>query len=179
MKSPNVLTAQRTNNLSGLCVMHSKIKIFIRRLPIHLGATSGFTLIELMIVVAIVAILAAVALPSYQESVARGNRADARSVLLQAVQWMERHYTENNQYDKFAGGDAVTTSSLPTPIKSPADGNARYNLTLTLASQTYTLKMVRTGAASTDRCGDFTIDHLGVKGIENQTTGMTVAECWK
>lgn len=143
----------------------------------------GFTLIELMIVVAIIAILAAVALPSYQESVARGNRAEARAVLLQAAQWMERHYTENNRYDQDVNGNAVAPASLPSSLnKSPSSGTARYNLSLpttTLTAQTYTLKMVRAGSASNDRCGDFTLDHLGVKNIENQDTGVQVPECWK
>ncbi len=143
----------------------------------------GFTLIELMIVVAVVAILAAVALPSYQESVARGNRAEARAVLLQAAQWMERHYTENNRYDKFVNGDVVSTASLPaTMIKAPSDGTARYNLdipTSTLKEQTFTLLMVRAGSSASDRCGDFTLSHLGVKGLVNNASGTTVPECWK
>jgi hypothetical protein len=64
-------------------------------------------------------------------------------------------------------------------IKSPSDGTARYNLSLTLAAQTYTIKMVRAGSAANDRCGDFKLDHLGVKSIENYTTGATMNECWK
>ena len=55
----------------------------------------GFTLIELMIVVAIIAVLASVAYPSYKEYVARSRRAEARAVLVAAQQWMERFYTEN------------------------------------------------------------------------------------
>ena len=141
----------------------------------------GFTLIELMIVVAVVAILATVALPSYHESIARSNRAEARAVLLQAVQWMEKHYSENNRYDKYVNGDAVTTSSLPgSMIKTPSDGAARYNLNMpTLTAQTFTLSMVRAGSQANDRCGDFTLSHLGVKGLVNNASGTTVPECWK
>jgi len=143
----------------------------------------GFTLIELMIVVAVVAILAAVALPSYQESVARGNRAEARAVLLRAAQWMERHYSENNRYDQFVNGDAVSKSSLvdvgSSLIKSPSEGAVRYNLSMTLAAQTFTLTMVRAGSAASDRCGDFTLSHLGVKGLVNNASGTTMPECWK
>lgn len=60
--------------------------------------SSGFTLIELMIAVAVVGILAAIAYPSYQDSVRKARRADAKSALLDAAQRQERFYTENNQY---------------------------------------------------------------------------------
>lgn len=149
----------------------------------------GFTLIELMIVVAVVAILAAVALPSYRESVARGNRAEARAALLQAAQWMERHYTENNNYAEFVNGDAVTTADVPNSMtKTPTDGTARYNLEMTLdpeKPQIFMLKMVRTGSQVSDRCGDFTLNHLGVKSLEADTyTGFAslteaTQACWK
>ena len=61
--------------------------------PLHARHSSGFTLIEVMIVVAIVAILSAIALPSYTEYIRRSHRADARAGLLQAQQWLERAAT--------------------------------------------------------------------------------------
>jgi type IV pilus assembly protein PilE len=66
----------------------------------------GFTLIEIMVVVAIVGILAAIAVPAYTESVRKGRRADARSALMTLMQQQERSFTQNNTYTIFAK-DAV------------------------------------------------------------------------
>ena len=71
----------------------------------------GFTLIEVMIVVAIVGILSAIAYPSYQEYVAKSRRATLVGLLQQGQQWMERFYTENYRYDQNSTGTAVTDAS--------------------------------------------------------------------
>lgn len=137
----------------------------------------GFTLIELMITVAIVGILAAVAYPSYQDSVRKSRRADAKAVLLEAAQWMERFYTENNRYDQDTGGTAV---ALPTSLAaSPKDGATKYyNIAFNpaAAQSTFTLRATPTsnGGQDNDPCGYLTLNNLGQKGVESST----VEKCW-
>ena len=148
----------------------------------------GFTLIELMITVAIVGILAAVAYPSYLEQVAKGRRTEAKAILLQANQWMERFYAENYRYDQNTAGVAVTDAALFAGRFSqspPPPAGASYTISLTnLAAQTYRVRAARAGSMAADACGDFVVTHTGAKGILNFGTrfaseNAAVAECWK
>ena len=69
----------------------------------------GFTLIELMITVAIIGILAAIAYPSYQDSILKGRRAEGRTALLNLLQQQERYYTQTGSYLSFGLGDRKST----------------------------------------------------------------------
>lgn len=153
----------------------------------------GFTLIELMITVAIIGILAAVAYPSYREFVAKSRRAEVKTVLLSAQQWMERFYTENFRYDRNSAGVAVTDPSQ-FPLKFsvsplPGEGPAVYTIEVVVTDgvrDAYTVKATRKAGSfmAGDRCGDYSIDHLGRKDLVGYsssfgTKAAALAECWR
>lgn len=133
---------------------------------------NGFTLVELMIVVAIAGILASVAYPSYVESVQRGNRAEARGILLETAQLLERNFTEASRYDQDSAGNAF---ALPV-AQSPRTGTAKYTIQFTAgpAQNTYTLGAVPTGAMTGDACGTLTLTQTGVRGADG-----VAANCWQ
>lgn len=129
----------------------------------------GFTLIEVMIVVAIVGILAAIALPSYSEYLRRGYRAEARAALLQANQWMERASTATGTYPLAA--------SFPVSLtKVPSD---RYAIAAASADgRTFTLTATRQNGQIGDKCGDYTLTQAGVRGASPLSGGATLEDCW-
>ena len=137
----------------------------------------GFSLIELLVVVAVVGILSAIALPSYFQYIARANRADAKTALLVNVQFMERNFTESNRYDQNSTGAAINNAALPLQ-NSPTTGTAVYTLSVNPAQTTYTLTATPVGGGSMDgdACGNLRINEVGVKGRSG--AGLTVAECW-
>lgn len=126
---------------------------------------AGFSLLELMIVVAIIGILASIAYPSYQEQVASGKRVDAQANLLSLAQHMEREYTENGNY---------TGAVLPYN-EAPKDGaDKSYDLSIlpsSTAAVSYTLRARPKNGMVGDRCGDMTVTHIGQKTAAE-------ADCW-
>lgn len=137
----------------------------------------GFTLIELMITVAIIAILASVAYPAYTEQVARSRRADAQATLMEAAQHMQRFYAAHNRYDLQLNG--TTANALPGTLQaSPRGGAAAYTLRISAVDAgSFTLTATATGAQANDRCGNFTLTHTGAKGVTGR--GATVQDCWR
>jgi prepilin-type N-terminal cleavage/methylation domain-containing protein len=92
-------------------------------------AAGGFTLIELVTVMAIIAILTAIAIPNYFQFIARGHRSEARATLTHAAQWMERWRTENGSY--------LRINACRVPADPPASGTAMYNITAATTAATY------------------------------------------
>lgn len=137
-------------------------------------AISGFTLIELMITVAIVAILAAVALPSYQAYVMRTQRAAAAACLTEMAQFMERVYTTNLRYDQ----NNAAATALPA-AQCRADIVTRYTLALAAVDQrSFSIAATPQGvqAAGDSACATLSIDQSGAKTVSGTDT---VAHCWR
>lgn len=158
---------------------------------LHRRPASGFTLIEVMITVAIVGILAAVALPSYTSYIKRANRADARTQLLQVAQFMQRFYAANDTYVQDRGPTPTAViDAVPGNLKqSPGDPTttALYTLSIpTATASTFEIRMnpVSGGKMAGDECGSFTLTSVGVRGVlvgsaTTPDTGTLRNKCWK
>lgn len=143
---------------------------------------AGVTLIELLVVLAVVAILAAIVYPSYQESVRKAKRAEARAALLQAMQQQERYYSQRNTYIKFSvGSPDVDAKRFKWFSGSSAAGSA-YEISGDACSganlqECVELKAVP-GTANVDagykdeRCGILTLSSNGEKGAKESA-------CWQ
>lgn len=121
----------------------------------------GFTLIELMITVVIISILAAIAYPSYQDSVRQTRRAAAQADLMELASHMERLYTANSSY-----GDASTAL--------PDLGTEFYSVNFASGeptNSTFEIEAAPTGAQTTDSCGTISISHTGAQGA-------ATTDCW-
>lgn len=115
-----------------------------------------------MITVAIVAILVAIAYPSYQDSVRKTKRTNAQADLMELASFMERKYTETNVYN---------SASLALPFTtSPRGSAAAYNLTHASGSATFTLTATPVAGQIGDSCGTMTLAHTGAK--------TPTSSCW-
>ena len=138
----------------------------------HVSVRSrGFTLIEVMIVCAVVAILAAIALPSYLTSVQKSRRTDAKSALLAAAGQMERYFTERGTYS------TATLGSGSTDVYPSTSLNGYYTLSLAnLTATTYTVRAAPAGQQTGDPCGTFTFTDQGAKDVAGGS--KPASDCW-
>ncbi len=127
---------------------------------------AGVTLIELMVVLVIVAILSAVALPSYTRHVANAQRAGAKAILMETAQYMERYYTTQGSY----AGAAVTSAVAP---KNASGAAVRYliGFAATPDAAGFTVQAVPTGAQAGDPCGTLSLSSTGAQGA-------ATSDCW-
>ena len=124
---------------------------------------SGFSLLEVMIVVAIIGIIASIVYPSYQESVAEARRADAQANLLSLSQHLERVFTESADY---------RGAALPYNTSPRDGGDVYYNISVPASTAvSYTLQATPVNAMAGDRCGNLTISNIGQRGAGGN-------DCW-
>lgn len=130
----------------------------------------GFTLVELMIALAVLALLAGMAYPAYNEHVARSRRADAKQSLVELAQKLERFYTERGTY--------VGASLGGSGLYPGSSRGGYYSLAITAqTADGFTITATPTGAQASDACATFTYNQLGEQGV-GPAASLSAAKCW-
>lgn len=148
---------------------------------------AGLTLIEVMIVVAVISILAAIAYPSYRDSVLKGKRAEARAALAELLQQQERYSTQNNTYLVFTNTTGTTNpSAVPFKIQA-GEGTASYWLSAQLCpasaggavpSANSCIQVVATPVQPDPTVGDLALTSTGVKSCTGSASSSNFRLCW-
>jgi type IV pilus assembly protein PilE len=152
------------------------------------NTNSGFTLIELMVVVAILGIIVAIGYPAYTDQVRKSRRAEGMGELLEMADKMERHYSDQNTYDQTLGGLDMTAAAL-LGSSTTTTTNGYYTLAVvgTTSNVAFTLSATPTtkGGQNKDKCGTFRIDWQGNKTLDTtnggarSATGYGNEDCWR
>lgn len=139
----------------------------MRKATVAIRTLTGFTLIELMIAIAVVAILAAIALPSYQSYVRRANRAQIEASMMNIAQLEERYFTANNTY---------CTSSVTCTWLASYDGSNNYSIAVNLDPNAgYSIAATTNAGYSDPDCGN-----LALTGLNQKSSQFgTAATCWR
>jgi len=145
-------------------------------------AYAGFSLIELMIVVAIAGILIAIALPSYQSQIRKSRRTDAKTALLDLAGREERYFSTNSSYSSVGTDLGLATAGFPQTI---GDGYYQVNTpTVTTGTATtvwaFSLTAAPIGAQTKDTsCASFTVTSAGAQTSLNSGGADSSSTCWK
>jgi type IV pilus assembly protein PilE len=131
-----------------------------------------------LVVLVIMGIVSAIALPSYTQHVQRGHRAEAIAALLEAQHFMERYYSAQGRYDGTAEKPGKKPD-LPLRLQGiPVGSDLRYQLTLETATvNSYELVAQPVGAMAHDTCGTLTLNQMGLRGLTG--SDLNVADCWR
>ena len=159
----------------------------VHRHTIHLRQ-AGFTIVELMIVVAIIGLLAGIAVPSYRDYVNKSKRAEAKAALTAAAARLERYYSLNNCYPSSACGSPTSADSAAALLNAGIAGfsgenstKAYYNISLTVAAQTFTVTAAPKSPHADATCGNLTLSNTGRKWTQKNGSTDDVARidgCW-
>lgn len=144
----------------------------------------GFTLIEMMITVALVGLLTALAVPNYNEYVRRSHRSDAKNAMLAVAQRLEQNYTIAGTYLTTQAGVPINDATIVAWGfgQLSLSGAPRYNVTFVggvPTATTFTLQATPIGPQATDTCGILTLDNRNLRGAAGQgNRGARTIECW-
>ncbi|HET6633129.1 MAG TPA: type IV pilin protein [Rhodanobacteraceae bacterium] len=128
----------------------------------------GFTMLELMIIVAIIALLAAIAIPSYGRYAYRARRADGKDAIMRIANAQERYYTAHNKY-------AAALSTLGSGFDASEKGYYALGVATSNSDQNYTITATPQNGQTGDACGNLTLTDQGVKDQSGDTSN---GACW-